>query len=174
MLTLVIGGAGSGKSAFAEDLLCRRAGASRKIYLAAMEPFGAEAEERIRRHRAARAGRGFATLEHYVNLKAAAVPPGAALLLEDLGNLCANELFSPLGAGEGAARAVMDGVESLARRCRTLVLVSNEVCSGGADYGAETLRWMRVLSYVNRMTAALADEVYEVSGGLAERWKGAG
>ena len=50
MLTLVIGGAGSGKSAFAEDLVCRLG--ENRIYLAAMLPRGAEAQARIERHRA--------------------------------------------------------------------------------------------------------------------------
>ena len=43
MLTLVVGGAASGKSAYAETMLLRSA-AARRVYLAAMEPFGPEAD----------------------------------------------------------------------------------------------------------------------------------
>ena len=172
MLTLVVGGAASGKSAYAEALLLRSV-AARRIYLAAMEPFGAEAEARIKRHRAMRSEKGFETLECYVNIECAPVPSGASVLLEDLGNLCANELFSPQGAGKGAADSVLRGMNALYRRCRDLIIVSNEVFTGGTDYGPETVRYLSVLSYVNRKIAACADAVCEICGGAAMYYKGA-
>ena len=172
MLTLVVGGAASGKSAYAEALLLRSA-AVRRIYLAAMEPFGPEAEARIRRHRAMRSEKGFETLECYVNIECAPVPSGASVLLEDLGNLCANELFSPQGAGKGAADSILRGMNALYRRCRDLIIVSNEVFTGGTDYGPETVRYLSVLSYVNRKIAACADAVCEICGGAAMYYKGA-
>ena len=42
MFTLVVGGAASGKSEYAEQLILR-AGALPRYYVATMEPFGAEA-----------------------------------------------------------------------------------------------------------------------------------
>ena len=172
MLTLVVGGAASGKSAYAEALLLRSA-AVRRIYLAAMEPFGPEAEARIKRHRAMRSEKGFETLECYVNIECAPVPSGASVLLEDLSNLCANELFSPQGAGKGAADSILRGMNALYRRCRDLIIVSNEVFTGGTDYGPETVRYLSVLSYVNRKIAARADAVCEICGGVAMYYKGA-
>ena len=172
MLTLVVGGAASGKSAYAEALLLRSV-AARRIYLAAMEPFGPEAEARIKRHRAMRSEKGFETLECYVNIECAPVPSGASVLLEDLGNLCANELFSPQGAGKGAADSILRGMNALYRRCRDLIIVSNEVFTGGTDYGPETVRYLSVLSYVNRKIAARADAVCEICGGAAMYYKGA-
>ena len=47
MLTLITGGASSGKSDFAERLVCRLPG--ERIYLATMEPFGKENLSRIAR-----------------------------------------------------------------------------------------------------------------------------
>ena len=172
MLTLVVGGAASGKSAYAEALLLRSV-AARRIYLAAMEPFGAEAEARIKRHRAMRSEKGFETLECYVNIECAPVPSGASVLLEDLGNLCANELFSPQGAGKDAIDSILRGIDVLYRRCRDLIIVSNEVFTGGADYGPETMRYLSLLSYVNRKIAARADAVCEICGGVAMYYKGA-
>ena len=172
MLTLVAGGAASGKSARAEELALR-AGAARHIYLATMEPFGAEAAARISRHRAQRAGKGFETVECYVNLSGVFLPPDSAVLLEDLGNLCANELFSPGGAGEGAADAILRGVARLRARSRALVIVTNEVFSGGADYGGDTTRYLSALAYLNRALAAAADAVCEVSCGIMTYYKGA-
>ena len=139
-----------------------------------MRPFGPEAAARIEKHRAQRAGRGFETVECYVNLLSAPVPPDAAVLLEDVGNLCANELFDPEGSGDGAADAILCGVEALRRRCRALVIVSNEAASGGADYLGDTRKYLRVLGEVNRRLAALSDAVCEVVCGIADYYKGEG
>ena len=171
MLTLVVGGAGSGKSAYAESLLLRTQ-ASRRIYAATMESYGAEAAERIARHRAMRQGKGFETIECYVNLSRLALPPDSAVLLEDMGNLCANELFSPQGAGDVAAEIVLRGIAQLKRQCRDLVIVSNEVFTGGTNYAGDTLHYLSVLSYVNRKLTSMADTVCEVGGGLPMYYKG--
>ncbi len=171
-MVLVCGGAASGKSAYAEKILCKLSGNAPRVYLATMQPYGEEALTRIEKHRIQRADCGFETVECYVNLSNTEIPPDCAVLLEDVGNLCANEMFAPEGSGESAVEEVIHGVESLRRRSRCLVLVSNEVGSGGADYEESTLRWMRVLGEVNRKLAASADAVCEVVCGLAEYYKG--
>ena len=58
MVTLVIGGAASGKSEFAEGLVLA-AGDLPRYYIATMQPFDGECRARIRRHRATRAQKGF-------------------------------------------------------------------------------------------------------------------
>ena len=172
MTILVCGGAASGKSAYAEQLLCKLSGDAPRVYLATMRPFGEEAAARIEKHRAQRAALGFETIECYVNLSAAAIPPDCAVLLEDVGNLLANELFDGAGCGEDAADAVVRAAEALGRRCRALVIVTNEVCSGGTDYAGDTLRFLRALAAVNRRLAALAAGVCEVVCGIADYYKG--
>ena len=64
-LVLVIGGSGSGKSAYAEKFLLAQAG-GRAVYLAAMENTGDEAQQRIARHRAMRAAHGAAAGRTYL------------------------------------------------------------------------------------------------------------
>lgn len=167
MLTLVIGGAGSGKSAFAEALVCRRNG--KKLYLATMLPHGAEAMTRIEKHRAQRAGRGFETLERGLDLEHAAIPAGADILLEDLSNLLANEIFDPAGGGVDAVRR---GIEHLISESDNLTVVTNEIFSDGADYDAESLRYMRLLAELNREIAARADLAVELVCGLPNVLKG--
>ena len=167
MLTLVIGGAGSGKSAFAEAYACRLPG--EKIYLATMLPRGSEAQARIKKHRLQRAGRGFVTLERGLDLEHAILPPGANVLLEDLSNLLANELYEPSGGG---ADAVRRGLAHLIAACENLTVVTNEVFSGGADYAAESLRYMRTLADLNRELAVRADLVVEIVCGLPNILKG--
>lgn len=168
MMTLVMGGAASGKSAYAEALICG-AGELRRVYLATMQPFGKEAEERIRKHREMRADKGFETRECFtvraVLKLSASLPPGAAVLLEDLGNLCANEMFSGNPEGRTAA-AVITAVTALREQCSELVIVANEVFSGGAEYAGETLSYLRLLGQVSIALAAMADRVVEVQCGI--------
>lgn len=168
MLTFIIGGAGSGKSALAERLVQTLPG--RRIYLAAMEVSDAESEKRVARHRALRAGHGFETVEQPCHLERAAIPPGANVLLEDLSNLLANELFSPAGGGAAAA---LRGVEAVLASAAHLTIVANEVFAGGADYAGETLRYLQALARLSRVLAARADTVVEVVCGLPNVLKGA-
>ena len=60
MITLVLGGSGSGKSAYAEHLLD---GKTNKYYIATMQVYDAEGEKKVARHRRLRAGKGFVTME---------------------------------------------------------------------------------------------------------------
>ena len=166
MFTLVIGGSTSGKSEFAEQLTLSLDGP--RLYIATMEPFGEEAHARIARHRTARRERGFETIENYVNLSSLEIPEGANALLEDLGNLAANEIFRP----DGNIGRVVPGIEHLLTRCRHLTVVTNEVFSGGKDYEGETLRYLRELAQINRTLAARADRVVEVVCGLPNLLKG--
>ena len=108
-----------------------------------MEPFDDECRARIRRHRDQRKTIGFETVECYTNLAGADIPPGACVLLEDLSNLLANEMFAPEGGGVDAVRR---GLLSLMERCRNLTVVSNEIFSGGTAYEGETLAYMQNLA----------------------------
>lgn len=168
MFTLIIGAAASGKSAYAEARAMALPG--RRIYLATMQPCDGECLSRIEKHRRQRAGKAFETAERYTDLAHAALPSGANILLECVGNLLANELYSP---GGGGAQAVLAGVDALLSRCRHLTAVTNEVFSGGAACGPDTLFYLRELAHINRMLAARADCVIEVACGLPHVWKGA-
>ena len=171
MVTLVIGGAASGKSEYAE-LLVQRAGNLPRYYIATMQPFDEESVRRIEKHRRMRAHKRFETIECYTNLSGVAIPQRGAVLLECMSNLTANELYSPDGAGDGALETIVSGVETLARQCETLIIVSNEVFSGGDRYEGDTDRYLRLLAEVNRQLAARADRVVEVVCGIPQYHKG--
>lgn len=172
MLTLVIGGSASGKSAFAEDLILK-AGPGPRYYLATMEPMDDECRARIDRHRAMRARKGFKTIEQYTNLGSLTLPRRGTVLLEDLGNLAANELYSPAGAGpEKALEAILEGIDRLGVQCRALVVVSNEIFAGGRDYAPGTETYLSLMARAHRAIAARADQVYEVVCGLPYGYKG--
>lgn len=168
MFTLVIGGAASGKSEFAERYAASLPGG--RVYLATMEPWDDECRARIAKHRLARAHRGFATVERYTDLAGASLPAGGSVLLECMSNLVANELYAP---GGGGADAAVRGVETLLTRCAHLTVVTNEVFSGGRDYAGGTLRYLETLARVNRILALRADLAVEVVCGIPNVLKGA-
>lgn len=165
MIELITGGSVSGKSEYAERRICEahRANAEKPlVYIAAMQPFGAEARERIARHRAMRSGKGFETVERYTGIDGSEAELGSDVLLECLGNLTANEMFSGDAADAGCAERIKRGLDSLARRCANLCIITNEVFSDGMRYGADTVLYMRALAEVNIYAARIADTVTEV------------
>lgn len=170
MLTLVIGGSGSGKSAYAERLAGQYPG--KRVYLATMEVYDEESRARIRRHRAQRSHLGMETIEKSSDLSdpetLKRIPPDACLLLEDLSNLLANEMFSPDGGGP---EAVQQGLTAVEKACSRLIVVTNEIFSGGDRYDSGTLEFMKNLAALNRELAARADHVTEVVCGLPVEWK---
>ena len=93
MLTLIVGGSASGKSAFAENY-AMEAGENR-IYIATMQPMDNECLARIEKHRGMRAQKNFQTVECYTGLKQVRVPKDSVVLLECMSNLTANEIYAP-------------------------------------------------------------------------------
>ncbi|MBQ8928660.1 MAG: bifunctional adenosylcobinamide kinase/adenosylcobinamide-phosphate guanylyltransferase [Oscillospiraceae bacterium] len=163
MTALVIGGSKCGKSGYAESLLEGVPG--QRCYLATMEPFGEEAQHIITRHRLARAGKGFVTLECPRDLGGLTLPPGCSVLLEDLGNLCANEMFRADGVHDPLP-CIRRGIDALRRQCRHLVMVSNDVGYDLGDYPPETGRYLCALGAVNAYAASVSDLVTECVFGI--------
>lgn len=162
---MVIGGSGSGKSEYAESR-CVQFGSEKKLYIATMEPFGAEGAARIERHRKLRQGKGFETLECYTHLEESEIPQAGTILLECMSNLAANEMFSPQGRPEQMESLILQGVSRLRERAEHVVIVTNEVFSDGIVYDPMTMEYIRHLGVINQRIAQMADEVYEVVHGI--------
>ena len=97
MMVLVIGGSGSGKSAYGEERICSISGGKKKYYLAAMQVYDGEDQRRVDRHRQQRSGKGFDTIEQAVNIEDALGKMAhgeKTAMLECVSNLTANETFS--------------------------------------------------------------------------------
>lgn len=165
MIALVTGGAASGKSEYAESLLLA-APHHPRIYLAAMISRGPEDAARVARHRSLRAGKGFATVERPLDLAGWECPAGAAVLLECVTTLLANEMYEPGGSGGDAARKILTGLRRLAARAGTLVAVTGEIFSDGRNYDAGTMEYITLLGYINREMASMANRVTEVVCGI--------
>lgn len=171
MTALVTGGAASGKSAHAEGLILASPHRPR-IYVAAMLSRSREDAARVERHRALRADKGFQTVERPLDLAGWQCPKGAAVLVECMTNLLANERYEPGGAGEKAAEAILEGVERIMARAGTLVVVTGDLFGDGVGYDADTARYLAQLGEINRGIAAAADYAAEVVCGIPVLLKG--
>lgn len=170
MLSLIIGGAASGKSAYAEWLAAQYAGT--RFYLATMQAQDGESLKRIEKHRAQRAALSFETLECYTDLAALRLPKRGLVLLDCLGNLLANELYTAEGARTRADAAIMEGILALLPQAERVLVVSNELGSSGIGYAGETLQYMQLLAQLHRDLAQAADAVCEVLAGIPYYYKG--
>ena len=176
MRALVTGGAASGKSAYAEELALK--GPETRYYLATMNSCGAEARSRIRRHLALREGKGFTTLELENGLDKALgairACPGT-VLVEDLGNLIMNFLYTPAGevrAEDEVCADVLGALEALSRESPYLVAVNSEVGADGICYGGETATYVRVAGRAACAFASGSDLVVEVTSGMPHVLRG--
>ena len=169
MLILVTGGSASGKSAFAESLCLS---CSPRFYLACMQPFGPEGEARIRRHRALRKDKGFCTVERYSDLVSLSLPARGCVLLEDVVNLAANEMFSSEPPRD-PFDAVLRGVDAISAQCDRLVVVTDEIGCDGTVYDPATTAYLAALGAINRALSARADTVIETVAGIPILLKGA-
>ncbi len=166
MLILIYGGSGSGKSAYAEELTASFEG--KKYYLATMKSEGAEALERIERHRANREVRGFNTVERETDIGDAVRDMEGTVLLECLSNLLANEMFGSESkrSGEELCQKILDEINELKDKTANLIIVSNNIFEDGYEYEGETREYMEVLGRLNISLAKDASSVYEVNSGI--------
>lgn len=173
MITLIIGGSGSGKSEYAENLVVGY-GEERRIYIATMKPWDEECEQRIYRHRKMREKKQFRTRECYRDLKSLNLMDEGKkpdVLLECMSNLVSNELFG-LGDGERGfsseqvVKEVITGILKVAEQTRHFTIVTNEVFSDGDCYSEETNVYRKTLALINQKIGAMADQVIEVIAGI--------
>jgi adenosylcobinamide kinase / adenosylcobinamide-phosphate guanylyltransferase len=167
-LTLVLGGARSGKSRRAESLITASA-APPWIYVATAQALDAEMTERIAHHRARR-GAGWQTIEAPHDLADAigAAPPDAALLADCLTLWLTNRMLAE--ADIEVETAELEA--ALARRRMPTVLVSNEVGSGVVPDNALARRFADLQGRLNQRIAGSADRVVLVVAGLPLTLKG--
>lgn len=194
MITLVTGGSGSGKSAYAESLLYSCEGI--RYYIATMQIYDAEGEKKIERHRKLRAGKGFLTIESPMNVGkiqfVCAGEPGQAqyrqeaerkgqcssekksALLECMSNLTANEMFTKDGmkSEDEVVEKIVSEIQTLSQKLDNLVIVTNNVFEDGVIYDAGTMEYLRALGRINAALARLADRVAEVVVGIPVELKG--
>ena len=115
---MVYGGSASGKSSYAESIAMSLQGDGRMLYIATMYPYkwntteiDPETMQRIERHRAMRADKGFDTVECYRHVEHIIAKRQDVLLLECMSNLLANEMYLEPDADDGGRPETMSEVE---------------------------------------------------------------
>lgn len=195
MLILVTGGSGSGKSAYAEQLLTGFQDSDYKAYIATMQVYDEEGIQRIQRHRRLRADKGFVTIEQPVRIMDAlsvirndsearqemrenAAKGSYSALLECMSNLVANEMFQTkdksaqqpgaeqIPEAQDITDRIITEIRQLYSGLRHLVIVTNNVFEDGSFYDASTMEYISVLGQINRRLAELSDQVVEVVAGI--------
>ena len=166
LLTLVLGGARSGKSRHAESLLT--AMPPPWVYIATAEAHDAEMAARIAAHRAARAD-GWRTIEAPHDLPSALDTAADAPVLVDCLTLWLSNLML---AGNDIDRARESLLAALARRHAPTVLVSNEVGLGIVPDNALARAFRDEAGRLHQTIAARAGRVVFMVAGLAMAVKG--
>lgn len=171
MMVLIIGGSGSGKSAYAEEYTVQISRDNPKYYLATMQVYDKEGQKKVERHRRQRKGKGFLTIEQQTNICEALEKMGTSeqtALLECMSNLVANEMFS--GETQKSCETVTDKIvkeiELLGSGLKHLVVVTNNVFEDGTVYDDTTMEYMRAMGSVNEKLALMADKVVEIVAGI--------
>lgn len=197
MLHIVYGGSASGKSSYAESIAMSLQGDGRLLYIATMYPYkwntteiDPETMQRIERHRAMRADKGFDTVECYRHVEHIVAKRQDVLLLECMSNLLANEMYLEQDSDDGGLAETMSEVEkadsgmsktlspvskkivqalvNLSTRVQDVVIVTNDVFSDGGSltYDESTREYVKNLAEINCALAREAATVTEVVCGI--------
>lgn len=167
MIVFVIGGSGSGKSAYAEKRLLAME-AEKKHYIATMRVFDEEGKKRVEKHRTMRREKGFLTIEKPIDLGEIALDAGDAWMLECVSNLLANEMFTEEGIRDEKEMVdkILKDISSLIEQTADGVIVSNNIFEDGENYDDAMASYIKALGGINQALAAMADEVIEVVVGI--------
>lgn len=160
-VTLVLGGARSGKSLYAEGLVVA---SPERIYLATAEAKDAEMAQRIDEHQKRR-GAGWQTVEEPLDLAGALKvhsTDGVPVLVDCLTLWLANIM----AAGMDVDMETRTLTETLKSAAGPVVLVSNEVGQGIVPDNALARAYMDHAGRLNQAVAVAADRVVLISAGL--------
>lgn len=166
---LVLGGARSGKTAFAERMAMRLG--EKPVYLATAEALDSEMRERVSTHQRTRPGR-FATIEEPLALSDALIEASKTfdVILVDCLTLWISNL---LRAGLDVAKQVEDLAVILPQiRDARVILVSNEVGLGVVPDNALARSFRDLAGTAHQRLAEICGEVHFVAAGLSLPLKG--
>jgi adenosylcobinamide kinase/adenosylcobinamide-phosphate guanylyltransferase len=174
-LILILGGARSGKSSFAEDLAQKIAHHKPVLYLATATPIDAEMAKRIQQHQQDRPPH-WLTVESPVyvseavreSLKEHSMP---VVLLDCLTLLTSNWLLNAEpGSEETTEKALREEISTLLSDLKTLgivtLIVSNEVGMGIVPAYPLGRQYRDLLGRLNQWIASQADQVFWLAAGI--------
>lgn len=166
-IKFVLGGARSGKSAYAEDLA--ESAGNTPIYIATAEIFDSEMESRVALHRERR-GPHWQLVEAPVNLPQAIIASDnkdSVILIDCLSVWITNILVHE----QDTDAATDDLIRALSACHATVILVASETGLGIVPENKLSRRFRDANGRLNQAVAALADDVFFVTAGIALRIK---
>lgn len=177
MMILVVGGSGSGKSAYGEACMETLSQGKTKYYLATMKVLDEEDQKKVERHRQFRRGKGFVTIEQMTDIRKAwekMEDGGKTAILECVSNLTANEMFAEAEAGdkESVVKRVTEGILDLEEKLEHLVVISSNVFEDGNGYDETTMAYIWAMGRINERIAQKAEQVIEMVAGIPVMVKG--
>jgi adenosylcobinamide kinase/adenosylcobinamide-phosphate guanylyltransferase len=173
-VTLILGGARSGKSSYAQQVAT--ATGKKVLFCATAEPLDADMKDRIRHHRLSRP-KSWRTLETPLSPAEQLAPmikQYDTVVIDCITVLVANIMgqYATLKKQEMAVEAEVGSlIKLLEKRGADYLLVSNEVGLGVIPAFKSGRRYRDILGKVNRQLAASADEVYFLVAGIPVRIK---
>lgn len=164
---LVLGGARSGKSRYAQARA--EALGTNCLYFATAQAFDAEMQERIARHKAERGGQ-WRTIEVPLELPQAIRDHAGkdSVILVDCLTLWASNLMMAERDPEAATLSLCEAIEAVAGQ---LILVANEVGLGIVPDNPLARQFRDIAGRMNQAVAAAADEVTFIAAGLPLKLK---
>lgn len=176
-ITLILGGARSGKSRFAQELAAKQ---GRKVlFVATGEPLDEEMRARIDTHKKSRPA-GWRTLEAPTNVARAlkGKTGDAEVVIIDCITLLVSNLMgdenTDVGIWEKKVAAEIKSLITLLKNSKAnFIIVSNEVGLGLVPTTPIGRAYRDILGMANQMLAGNADEVYLMVAGIPLALKGA-
>ena len=188
MIALVVGGAKSGKSMFAQNLakslnesfetylkedldgeleddLKKKSG--KLYYVATMNPYDLEDLKRIENHLREREGYGFNTIEETLNMSkvSSLIKEEDTVLIDSITSLVTNYMFRGKEFYKDVSDDILSGILEIINNSKNVVIVSDYLFSDSIQYDCYTENFRKEIGVVNRKLAKIADTVVECSYG---------
>lgn len=184
MIVLVVGGAKSGKSMFAQNLSKSLneslknpisgqldGGIEREVgklyYVATMNPYDLEDLKRIENHLREREGYGFNTIEETLNMSkvSSLIKEEDTVLIDSITSLVTNYMFRGKEFYKDVSDDILSGILEIINNSKNVVIVSDYLFSDSIQYDCYTENFRKEIGVVNRKLAKIADTVVECSYG---------
>lgn len=168
MIVLVIGGAKSGKSMFAQNLAKFLENKRGKLhYIATMNPCDLEDLNRIKNHLNERKGYGFNTIEEHMNMTKVLkfIKKNDTVLIDSITSIVTNSMFKGNEFYKDVSNDILNGILEIINSVENVVMVSDYLFSDSIQYDFYTQNFKKQIGIVNRKLANIADVVIECSYG---------
>ncbi len=172
-LTLILGGARSGKSSFAVEL-ARKYNDVPVIYVATAQAMDDEMRERIKQHKRLRPA-SWQVIESPKDVAQTVTGLSAKLILIDCLTLYVTNMLLDDNKQKAKEAYITEEIERLCTASKNsaadVIMVSNEVGLGIVPADPVSRSFRDIAGKTNQIAASRADEVYLITAGIPQRLK---